>query len=77
MTLDMPPHLSRKVVSYLVSLVLEAGSAFDQDVRLPGDPMGDVGVRYSLAIVGEPVVLEYTAHPDTRGIRIWVPDRCH
>ncbi|MFJ2478151.1 hypothetical protein ACIOWI_35195 [Streptomyces sp. NPDC087659] len=37
---------------------------------LPGDAMDDLGVRYSLAIEGEPVVFEYTLHPDTREIRI-------
>ncbi|MFI2458197.1 hypothetical protein [Streptomyces sp. NPDC019539] len=68
--LDMPPELSKKVVNYLVALALEVGSAHDQGRPLPGDAMDDLGVRYSLAIEGEPVVFEYTLHPDTREIRI-------
>ncbi|MFJ2478319.1 hypothetical protein ACIOWI_36145 [Streptomyces sp. NPDC087659] len=68
--LDMPPELSQKVVNYLVALALEAGSAYSQGRPLPGDPLDDVEVRYSLAIEGEPVVFEYTLHPDTREIRI-------
>ncbi|MFF1594107.1 hypothetical protein ACFVY0_39355 [Streptomyces sp. NPDC058286] len=68
--LDMPPDLSKKIVNYLAALALEVGSAYDQERPLPGDPMDDLGVRYSLAIEGEPVVFEYTAYPETREIRI-------
>lgn len=66
--LDMPPELSKRVVNYLVTLALEVGSAHDQGRALPGDAMDDLGVRYSLAIEGEPVVFEYTLHPDTIGV---------
>ncbi|MEU6708637.1 hypothetical protein [Streptomyces wuyuanensis] len=37
---------------------------------MPGDALDDVGVRYSPALEGEPVVFEYTVHPEQRQIRI-------
>ncbi|MEV6319304.1 hypothetical protein [Streptomyces sp. NPDC051776] len=68
--LDMPEVLSGKVVNYLVALALEVGSAFDEGSPLPGQPLDDLGERYSLVLEDEPVLFEYTLHPQTREIRI-------
>lgn len=71
--LDMPPDLSKKVVGFLAGLALDAGGAIDDDRQPPGDPMDDLGVRYSVQIDGEPIVFEYVALRKTREIRIPVP----
>lgn len=68
--LDMPPDLSKKVVNFLSALALEVGGALNRDRRPPGDPMDDLGGRYSLQIPGEPVVFEYVVHREIREIRI-------
>lgn len=54
--LDMPPDLSKKILN---PLGIEAGAAVDAGREPPGDPMDDLGVRYSLEIAGEPVIIEY------------------
>ncbi|MER8161161.1 MULTISPECIES: hypothetical protein [Streptomyces] len=68
--LDMPPDLSKKVVNFLSALALEVGGAIDRDRRPPGDPMDDLGTRYSLQIGGEPIVFEYVVLPELREIRV-------
>ncbi|MFI0777394.1 hypothetical protein [Streptomyces sp. NPDC021212] len=68
--LDMPPDLSKKVVNFLSALALEVGGAVDRDRRPPGDPMDDLGIRFSLQIPGEPVVFEYTVLREIAEIRI-------
>jgi hypothetical protein len=68
--LDMPPDLAKKVVNFLTLLALEVGGAIDEDREPPGDLMGDLGVRYSLQIEGEPVVFEYVVLREIREIRI-------
>ena len=68
--LDMPPDLSKKVVGFLTALALDVGGAIDHDRQLPGDPMDDLGVRYSIQIDGEPIVFEYVVLRETREIRI-------
>ncbi|MGS2588580.1 hypothetical protein [Streptomyces hebeiensis] len=68
--LDMPPELARRTVDVLVRLAREAGDAIDAGKEPPGDPMDDLGVRYSLQIEGEPVIFEYAVLRDSREIRI-------
>jgi hypothetical protein len=68
--LDMPPDLAKMTVNFLVALALEAGGAVDLDRQPPGDPMDDLGVRYSLQVVDEPVILEYVIHREMREIRV-------
>ncbi|MFL4497574.1 hypothetical protein ACJ6WD_41010 [Streptomyces sp. VTCC 41912] len=68
--LDMPPDLSKKVLNFLVALGIEAGAAIDANREPPGDPMDDLGVRYSLEIAGESVIIEYTVIREERQIRI-------
>jgi hypothetical protein len=68
--LDMPPGLSKKVVGFLSGLALGAGGAIDDDRQPPGDPMDDLGVRYSIQIDGAPIVFEYVVLHETREIRI-------
>lgn len=38
-------------------------------VCLSGDVMDDLGMRFALAIEGEPVLFEYVIHPEQRQIR--------
>ncbi|OPF83896.1 hypothetical protein VT50_0203730 [Streptomyces antioxidans] len=68
--LEMPPDLSKKVVNFLSALALEVGGAIDRGRQPPGDPMDDLGSRYSLQIGGEPVVFEYLVLPELREIRV-------
>ncbi len=68
--LDMPPDLSKKILNFLLALGIEAGAAIDADREPPGDPMDDIGVRYSLEIAGEPVIIEYAVIRELREIRI-------
>ncbi|MEU9349190.1 hypothetical protein AB0D74_49135 [Streptomyces sp. NPDC048278] len=70
--LDMPPDLSKKVLNFLLALGIEAGAAVDADREPPGSPMDDLGVRYSLEIPGEPVIIEYAVIREERQIRIAV-----
>jgi hypothetical protein len=65
-----PADLSKKVVNFLLALALEVGGAVDAGRKPPGDPMDDLGLRYSLQVPGEPVVLEYQLLPEIREIRI-------
>ncbi|MFE2496788.1 hypothetical protein ACFXKX_24560 [Streptomyces scopuliridis] len=68
--LDMPPDLAKRTVNFLVSLALEVGGAIDAGDDPPGDPMDDLGVRYSFQIEGEPVIFEYVVLREIREIRI-------
>lgn len=68
--LDMPSDLSKKVLNALLALGIEAGAAFDAGRQPPGDPMDDLGVRYSLEVAGEPVLIEYTVIREERQIRV-------
>ncbi|MFD3913829.1 hypothetical protein [Streptomyces sp. NPDC058603] len=68
--LDMPPDLAKRTVNFLVSLALDVGGAIDADDAPPGDPMDDLGVRYSHQIEGEPVIFEYVVLREIREIRI-------
>ncbi|MER7938838.1 MULTISPECIES: hypothetical protein [unclassified Streptomyces] len=68
--LDMPPDLSKKVLNFLLALGIEAGAAVDTDREPPGYPLDDLGVRYSLEIAGEPVIIEYAVIREERQIRI-------
>ncbi|WP_301129025.1 hypothetical protein [Streptomyces cacaoi] len=68
--LDWPPDLAKKTVSFFLALALEAGAAVDAGRRPPGDPMDDIGLRYSLQVDGEPVLFEYEVVPEVREIRI-------
>ncbi len=67
---DWPPDLARKTVNFLRALALEAGAAVDVGRKPPGDPMDDLGMRYSLQVDGEPVLFEYQVVPEAREIRI-------
>lgn len=68
--LDMPPDLSKEVVSFMTALALEVGNAIDADREPPGDLMDDLGVRYSLQVEGQPVLFEYAVIREIREIRI-------
>ena len=68
--LDMPPDLSKRILNFLLALGIEVGAAVDADRDPPGYPMDDLGVRYSLEIAGEPVIIEYSVIREQRQIRI-------
>lgn len=68
--LDWPPDLATKTVNFFLALALEAGAAVDAGRQPPGDPMDDIGLRYSLQVDGEPVLFEYEVLPEIREIRI-------
>jgi hypothetical protein len=70
--LAMPPGLAKATTNFLRALALEAGGAVDLDRQPPGDPMDDTGLRYSLEVPGEPVILEYLIAPREQQIRIAV-----
>jgi hypothetical protein len=67
---DWPADLSKKVVHFFLALALEVGGALDAGREPPGDPMDDLGLRYSLQVAGEPVIFEYQVLPEIREIRI-------
>ncbi|WP_406378571.1 hypothetical protein [Streptomyces sp. NBC_01618] len=68
--LDMPVDLRRKTVNFLRALAIEVGGAIDLSRRPPGDAMDDFGVRYSLEVPGEPVIIEYMVMRDAKEIRV-------
>ena len=68
--LDMPPELSKAVTNFIVALASEAGAAVDADRPPPGDPMDDLGVRYSIQVDHEPVLFEYVVLREIREFRI-------
>ncbi|WP_329166961.1 hypothetical protein OHB49_42810 (plasmid) [Streptomyces sp. NBC_01717] len=68
--LDMPVDLQRKTANFLRALAIEVGGALDFGRRPPGDPMDDLGVRYSLEVAGEPVIIEYMIMRDAKEIRV-------
>ncbi|MEW2491828.1 hypothetical protein [Streptomyces sp. NPDC048411] len=70
--LDMPPDLAKMTANFLRALAIEVGGAIDLGRKPPGDPMDDIGVRHSLEIPGEPVIIEYLILRDIREIRIAV-----
>ncbi|MFJ2110945.1 MULTISPECIES: hypothetical protein [unclassified Streptomyces] len=53
-----------------MALARGVGTAIDDGEQSLGDPMDDLGVRYSVQIDGEPVVFEYVVLRDIREIRI-------
>lgn len=61
---DMPRPLATAVTNFVVALAIEAGAAVDAGKPPPGDPLDDTGHRYGLQVQGEPVLLEYTVHPE-------------
>lgn len=68
--LNWPVDLSQRVVRFFLALALEVGEATESDKAPPGDPMDDLGLRFSLQVPGEPVVFEYTIVPEIQEIRI-------
>jgi hypothetical protein len=68
--LGWPTDLSQRVVRYFLALALEVGGAVEAGKASPGDPMDDLGLRFSLQVPGEPVVFEYEVLPEIREIRI-------
>ncbi|MFC8226519.1 hypothetical protein [Streptomyces sp. NPDC057287] len=68
--LDMPPELQRRTANFLRALAIEAGGALDLGRRPPGDPMDGIGVRHSLEVPGEPIIIEYMVMRDVKEIRI-------
>ncbi|MFI6062210.1 hypothetical protein [Streptomyces sp. NPDC051286] len=70
--MDMPPDLAKMTANFLRALAIEVGGAIDLGRKPPGGPMDDIGVRHSLEIPGEPVIIEYLILRDIREIRIAV-----
>ncbi|MGY3056173.1 hypothetical protein ACVWZD_000417 [Streptomyces sp. TE3672] len=70
--LDMPSDLAKMTANFLRALAIEAGGAVDLGRKPPGDPMDEIGVRHSLEIPGEPVIVEYMVLRELREIRIAV-----
>ncbi|MFJ7949557.1 hypothetical protein ACIQ6K_39135 [Streptomyces sp. NPDC096354] len=68
--LDMPADLRRKAANFLRALAIEVGGALDLGRLPPGDPMDDIGVRYSLEVPGEPIIIEYMIMKDAKEIRV-------
>ncbi|MGP3632674.1 hypothetical protein ACTU45_04760 [Streptomyces sp. 24-1644] len=68
--LDMPADLRGKTANFLRALAIEVGGALDLGRRPPGDPMDNNGVRYSLEMPGEPVIIEYMIMRDKKEIRV-------
>ncbi|WP_371666432.1 hypothetical protein OG985_48005 [Streptomyces sp. NBC_00289] len=68
--LDMPPELSKMVLHFLHALGIEAGTAVDANRKPPGDPMDDSGIRYSLEVPEESVIIEYAVIREERQIRV-------
>lgn len=68
--LDWPPDLAKRTVNFFLAFRLEAGAAVDAGRQPPGDPMDDIGLRYSLQIPDEPVLCEYEVLPEMHEIRI-------
>jgi hypothetical protein len=68
----MPPDLAKMTANFLRALAIEVGGAIGLGRNPPGDPMDDIGVRHSLEIPGEPVIIEYLVLRDIREIRIAV-----
>ncbi|MFF8615404.1 hypothetical protein [Streptomyces sp. NPDC015350] len=66
----MPLDLRRKTANFLRALAIEVGGAVDLGRRPPGDALDDMGVRYSLEIPGEPVIIEYMIMRDAKEIRV-------
>ncbi|WP_255946505.1 hypothetical protein [Streptomyces odontomachi] len=70
--LAMPEGLAKATTNFLRALALEVGGAIDLGRQPPGDPMDDTGLRYSLEVRGEPVLLEYVIARQEQQIRIAV-----
>ncbi|GHJ39240.1 hypothetical protein [Streptomyces sp. TS71-3] len=68
--LAMPPALAKATANFLRALAIEAGSACDLGRPAPGDPLDDTGLRHSLEIPGEPVIIEYLIVPEQQQIRV-------
>ncbi|MFJ8884569.1 hypothetical protein ACIRJR_14350 [Streptomyces sp. NPDC102402] len=68
--LDMPVDLRRKTANFLRALAIEAGGALELGRRPPGDPMDGTGVRHSLEVPGEPIIIEYMIMREAKEIRI-------
>lgn len=68
--LGMPADLRRKTANFLRALAIEVGGALDLGRRPPGDPMDDIGVRHSLEVPGEPVIIEYVIMKEAKEIRV-------
>nr|WTB29312.1 hypothetical protein OG781_07245 [Streptomyces sp. NBC_00830] len=64
--------LRRKTAHFLRALAIAVGGALDLGRRPPGDPIDDIGVRYSLEVAGEPVIIEYMIMRDAKEIRVSV-----
>ncbi|MET8677807.1 hypothetical protein ABZW18_09495 [Streptomyces sp. NPDC004647] len=62
----MPLSLQKAVINFLTRLALEAGNAIDAGKPPPGRPVEDLGIRYSVLVVGQPVIIEYTVIADIR-----------
>ncbi|WP_329128481.1 hypothetical protein OG552_00165 [Streptomyces sp. NBC_01476] len=65
----MPKELQRAVLNFLSALALEAGSAIDAGKPPPGQRLDEVGLRYSIVVQGEPVIVEYLALRAARELR--------
>jgi hypothetical protein len=66
----MPQPLKDVVIHFLVGLAREAGSAIDAGKPPPGNPLDELGIRYSLVVAGEPVIVEYVVIEDYRELRV-------
>ncbi|MEE4544836.1 hypothetical protein V2S66_23070 [Streptomyces sp. V4-01] len=66
----MPKDLQRAVLLFLQALVIETGGAVEAGKPAPGSPLDDAGLRYSVLVPGEPVIVEYLVVPVAREVRI-------
>ncbi|MCW2898521.1 MAG: hypothetical protein JWO67_786 [Streptosporangiaceae bacterium] len=66
----MPQPLKDSVINFLTALAWEAGAAIDAGKQPPGNPLEELGVRYSIVVQGEPVIVEYVVLRDDRELRV-------
>lgn len=66
----MPHLLKSAVINFLTALALEAGAAIDADKQPPGNPLDELGIRYSIIVQGEPVIVEYVVIRNSRELRV-------
>lgn len=66
----MPQDLRRAVLLFLQALAIEAGGAVEAGKSAPGSPLDEAGLRHSVVVQGEPVIVEYLVVPAAHEVRV-------
>jgi hypothetical protein len=66
----MPQPFKGLVINFLTALAVEAGAAIDAGTTPPGHPLDELGIRYSIVVTDEPVIVEYVVMRDDRELRV-------